>query len=131
MKALNEQIQGDIDCMTPWLTSSKYLSDKQFLSRVSSQWRAPGGPPFSHERAPEIAFKCKHRGDPMKSKRSNFFKIRVFGAVQGRNSVDKNLISNQFKILKITENRRKPSEFKGCSTSSTMTVNYVLNKSKL
>jgi len=76
----------------------------------------------------------------MKSKRSKIVKIRVFGAIQGRNSGDKNLISNQFKILKITENRQKPSEFKGfllfspfptCSTSSTMTVNYVLNRSKL
>ena len=32
-------------------------------------------------RAPEIAFDCEHRGDPMKSKKSKIFKILVFGAI--------------------------------------------------
>ena len=41
--------------------------------RVSSQGRAPEGPPFFRGRAPEIAFDCEHRGDPMKSKKSKNF----------------------------------------------------------
>ena len=65
---------------------------------------------------------------------SNSFCISSARAMQGRNSWDKNPIFNQFKTLKIAQNRQKPSELKGfspfslfptSSTGSTMTVNYA------